>query len=108
MPPSENPTNRLALAIEATVNLWRQRFGEFLQESQSQAHFAHTQIESFPVNQRAARFYPVLGPLLENLVTIFTDTYRLLFKLALANPRECGSDPHDWACGQLQGGLELV
>jgi hypothetical protein len=106
-PTNETPA-RLTLAIESTANLWREGFGEFTRQSHSQAQFAHTQIESLPINQRAARFYSVLTPLLQALVTIFVATYRRFFKLANANPRECGSDPHDWACYQLQGGMTPV
>jgi DNA-directed RNA polymerase specialized sigma24 family protein len=100
--------SRLILAIEATSNLWSENFAELMQESQSRAHFAHTEIDSLAINQRAARFYGTFVPLLQSLVTIFTDTYRRFFSLALAHPRECGPDAHAWACNQLQGGLGTV
>jgi predicted DNA-binding protein YlxM (UPF0122 family) len=105
MSPKDETPSRLTLAIEATANLWREGFNEFMQESQSRAHFAHTEIDSLSINQRAARFYGIFAPLLQSLVTIFTDTYRRFFRLALANPRECGPDAHAWACNQLQGGF---
>lgn len=100
--------SRLILAIEATSNLWSENFAELMHESQSRALFAHTEIDSLAINQRAARFYGTFVPLLQSLVTIFTVTYRRFLSMALAHPRECGSDAHAWACNQLQGGLGPV
>jgi hypothetical protein len=106
-PIGESPSC-LILAMEATANLSNKDFDEFREKSQSDALFVHSQIETLLTNQRAARFYSVFGPLLQNLVKIFIDTYRRLFRLALANSLECGSKPHDWACNQLQGGIAPV
>jgi predicted DNA-binding protein (UPF0251 family) len=104
---NETP-GRLTSAIEATAKLWSQQFGEFRNESQTDALFVHTQIESLPVAQREARFYGRFIPLLQNVVTIFNNTYRRHFKLAVANPRECGPDPHKWAWTLLQAGIPFV
>jgi len=101
-------SGRLTSAIAATAKLWRQQFDEFRNESHAEALFAYTQIVSLPVAQRQARFYGRFILLLHNAVTIFKDTYRRHFKLAIANPRECGPDPHEWAWTLVQVGMPYV
>lgn len=94
-------SSRLSAAVEATSILWRQRFAEFTQESEGEAHISNAEIEHLPIGQRNGRFYGRFFPLLEKLTALFVDTYRRYFKLALANPQECGADSHEWACNKL-------
>jgi DNA-directed RNA polymerase specialized sigma24 family protein len=101
-------SSRLDLAIEATRSLWRQRFIEFEQESNTEARNVHSEIECLPLSQKSDRFYSRFLPLIEKLATVFTETYRRNFKMALANPQECSADPHEWALNQLQVGVVPV
>lgn len=95
-------SSRLSAAVEAMGILWGQRFGEFTQESEGEAHITNAEIERLPISQRNGRFYGRFFPLLEKLAVLFVETYRRYFKLALANPDECGSDSHEWAWNHLR------
>lgn len=108
MCPRKEPASRLALAIDATANILWQRVSEFRRESDIQALQTHGDIQGLSPTAKNTRFYSRFMPLLANLAVTFGETYRRLFKLAIANPRDCGLDPHDWVWGQLQASTSVA
>jgi hypothetical protein len=63
---------------------------------------AHHEIELRPIIQKRAPFFEHFLSFRGALVSVVAKSYRRLFKLALAHPRQTGPDPHQWAWGQLQ------
>jgi hypothetical protein len=108
MCPRDVSANRLTLAVEATQRIFRQRFLEFQQQSTVQALAVHSEIEVLAIGSRNARFFSRFAPLLVNSAEIVTEAYRRYFKLALANPQECGPDPDEWAWNKLQESVAIA
>lgn len=104
----KEPGSRFALAVEATEKMLWQRLAAFQQESSVHALMTHTETQALPIGQRNSRFYGRFLPLLMALTAALSEAYRRYFKLALANPQEDCTDPHEWACNQLQEGIGVA
>jgi hypothetical protein len=89
-------------AQEAIGNLLFPKLDAIFSGGWTAALMAHSEIELLPVPQKAGAFYRNFLPLLKNVVLLLVDSYRRYFKLALAQPRQAGRDPNDWAWSQLQ------
>lgn len=105
--PSEmNTTNdtlddRFRSALAAIGALLAKELNELWTAGWSQTLGAHFDIEHASIDGKGAAFYRHIVPLRHALVTVLAGSYRRFFKLALANPRQTGRDPHGWAAGQL-------
>jgi hypothetical protein len=108
----DTPRDNLTPALEAIGNLLGQELNEIFYGWWTDAQSTHTEIEFAPINQKSAVFYRHFLPWRKNLVSLLAGSYRRYFKLALAHPRETGSDPHQWAWRHLQpvvgAGLEWI
>jgi hypothetical protein len=99
---SDTPHGSLTPALEAIFNLWLEGFAKLKSSGEMAALSAHTEIEHTPVSQKTGPFWRHFLPLRKAMVTLLAETYRRDLKLALAHPRQTGSDPDKWACAQLQ------
>lgn len=107
---SENSGARRSLkpALEAINNLTRQELNGIFSRGQMTALSAHHQIKITPINQKTGPFYRHLLPLRELLSSLLGKSYRMYFKLALANPRQAGRNPDKWARAYLHPAIEAT
>jgi hypothetical protein len=95
------PTN-LSPALEAINNLTSRELEEIFHRGQMDAMVAQAEIEIAPINRKPAIFFRYLALSRNNLVSQLANSYRLYFKVALAHPREAGTQPQQWAWNYLQ------
>jgi hypothetical protein len=100
------PQSKFTLALEAIGNLALRDLGEMFSGGQMAAMIAHDEIELAPIYRNTAIFYRHFLPLRTNLISLFADSYRRYFKLALAHPRQAGNDSDKWAWSQLQPAID--
>jgi len=89
-------------AIIAVGNLLQQELTQFEERGWTEGLCAYAEIEVAPVAKKTVPFYRHLVPLRQRLVGLLATSYRQYFKLTLAHPNQTSSDPHAWACSQLQ------
>jgi len=88
--------------MQAVGNLLQQGLEQFENRAWTDGLVAHGEIESASVGKKTGAFYRHFLPLRQHLVGILADSYRRLFKLAMAHPNTTGGDPHAWVLSQLQ------
>jgi DNA-binding CsgD family transcriptional regulator len=98
----DTPQNNFVPALEAIGNLLLPELDKIVSGGWSAALSAHTEIEIRPIKLRTGAFYRHFLPLLKDLISLLTRSYRRDFKLALAHPNQTGRDPHEWVSDQLQ------
>src|SRR6266849_9120119 len=100
------PQSNFTLALESIGNLALRDLSEMFSGGQMAAIIAHDEIELALIIRKTAIFYRHFLPLRKNLISLFADSYRRYFKLALAHPRQAGSDSDEWAWSQLQPAID--
>jgi hypothetical protein len=95
------PRDKFALAHEAIRNLLFPELDGILRGGWSAALAANSEINIRPISQRTGSFNRHFLPLLKDLASLLAGAYRRYFKLALAQPQQTKSDPHEWALHQL-------
>ncbi len=98
----DTPRDNLTPALEAIASLLLQELNQIFSSGGMAALSAHAEIELAPVKQKTGPFYRYFLPWRKDLVSLLAESYRRYFKLALAHPRQAGSDPDKWAWSQLQ------
>jgi hypothetical protein len=91
-----------ASALMAIANLLESDFSQLENISWTEAIVAHSEIEQRPLPQKRATFYRHFLPLRQRMTALLGESYRRLFKVALANPSQTRRDPDTWARTQLQ------
>jgi len=101
---SENnpPDGTVKAAVEAINNLTLGELDAIFHNGQMDGIVARDEIERAPVSLKSGVFYRYLLPSRNDLISLFANTYRRYFKLALAHPGQAGRDLHEWAWSQLQ------
>jgi hypothetical protein len=98
LPPRDGYTS----AMMAIGNLLESDFSELEEISWTEALVAHSEIELLHLRQKTAAFYRHYLPLRQRMSGLLAESYRRLFRLALANPGQTGANPDAWAWAHIQ------
>lgn len=99
--PRNTARDNFTLALEATENLLQQELKQIFADGSKVGLGAHAEIQVAPITHKTLPFLLNLIPLRKRLVLVLESGYRRYSKLAFAHPRRTGSEPHEWASGQL-------
>ena len=94
--------DRFTPALNAIQNLFVCEFSAIDSESSRDALVAKTEIEHSENIQKKVAFLRHFLPLRQRVIALLAETYRKLFKLALAHVRTSEDAPENWAWIQLQ------
>jgi predicted DNA-binding protein (UPF0251 family) len=97
----DTPRDNFTPAVEAIDNLLSQDLHEVFYAGGMDALSAHAEIELVPIEQKSGVFYRNFLPLLNNLVSVLTGSYRRYFKLTLVHPQRTGREDQ-WAWEKLE------
>jgi hypothetical protein len=99
--PRNTARDNFTLALEATENLLQQELKQIFADGSKVGLGAHAEIQVAPLTHKTLPFLLNFVPLRKRLVLVLASGYRRYSKLAFAHPRRTGSEPHEWASGQL-------
>jgi hypothetical protein len=100
--------SRFSSALEAIGKLLLPELNATLSGGWTSALFANSEINMRPISLKAEPFHRHLIPLLQGLSSLLARAYRRYFKLGLAHPQQCGTDPHEWALGQINPAISVT